>query len=97
MKLFHSYDYNEQWTFSSLILYIGSRESIHYVSDLSCYIEQRKHISPTIDIDLRINYDYDKQLNFFAELVNVLNHDYTTWDELPVNSRQLNLGLNYHF
>lgn len=97
MKLFHSYDYNEQWTFSSLISYIGSRESIHYVSDLSCYIEQRKHISPTIDIDLRINYDYDKQLNFFAELVNVLNHDYTTWDELPVNRRQLNLGLNYHF
>ncbi len=97
VKLFNIYDFNEQWSFSSLISYIGSRESIFYVSDLSCYTEERKSISPSVDIDLRANYDFDKQLNFFVELVNVLNQDYEVWNELPVNRRQLNVGVNYLF
>jgi len=97
LGLYVDYHYNDQWFISTAARYIGDREALTYSEGIYCYEEVAAQLSPVLDVNLKVNFAYSKQLGFYFEAANLLNQDFILWQECPVLGRQLNFGAKYRF
>lgn len=97
LQVNNTYDYDEHWHINTSLKYIGKRESLAFVNDISCYSEELEDINASIDIDINLKYSYQKQWSFYVSLLNLLNEDILLWEETPIMGRQLKIGAVYKF
>lgn len=97
LELRDNFIYDDKWSLVSALKYIGKRAHLYYVNGQSCYVEEARSISASLDVDIRVNYKYEKQWDLYLELVNLFNEDYVSWNTTPILGRHLNIGASYKF
>ena len=97
LGLYGAYHYNDQWFISSSARYLGEREALSFNEGLYCYSEEADVLSTVLDVNLKVNFAYNKQLGFYLEALNLLDQDFILWQQNPVLGRQVNFGAKYRF
>ena len=97
LGLYGTYHYNDQWFISYSARYLGEREDLRFNQDYSCYFEEAVVLSSVLDLNLKVNFAYNKQLGFYLEALNLLDQDFILWQQNPVLGRQVNVGVKYRF
>ena len=70
------YYYDNQWFINSSVRYIGDREALTYSEGIYCYKEVATQLSSVLDLNVKVNFAFSKQLGFYLEAVNLLNQDF---------------------
>ena len=97
LGLYGAYHYNDQWSLSSSLRYLGEREVLSFNGDLCCYLEEVEVLPAIIDVNIKVNFAYNKQFGFYFEALNLFDQDFILWQQNPVLGRQLNFGAKYRF
>jgi len=97
LGLYGAYHYNDQWNISSSLRYLGEREVLSFNGDLCCYLEESEVLPAIMDVNIKIDFAYNKQIGFYFEGLNLLDQDFILWQQNPVLGRQVNFGAKYRF
>lgn len=97
LGVYTAYQYNNQWTVRSSLRYLGGREVLSQVSGQNGSFIKVEDLPAVVDFNLKLNFVYDKQFDFYMEALNILDEDFILWEQNPVLGRQLNLGCTYRF
>ena len=73
LGLYGAYHYNDQWFISSSARYLGEREALSFNEGIYCYSEEADVLSTVLDVNLKVNFAYNKQLGFYLEALNLLD------------------------
>jgi len=97
LGLYGAYHYNDQWFISSSVRYLGEREALSFSENLYSYVEEVDALPAIMDVNMKVNFAYNKQLDFYFEGLNLLNQNFIFWQQNPVLGRQVNFGAKYRF
>lgn len=90
-KLFSEYKINKNLTVNTDIFYISGIKSMDVLT-----LESIK-LNPIIDLNLGVEYSFNKKLSTFLQLNNLLSKDYQFYQYYPVRGFNLLLGATYSF
>lgn len=84
------YNLNDYWNFNIAAYIEGKRDALDYQGNS---IE----LKPICDIQLGCDYNYNKDLSFYAEMKNLIHNKYQIYYDYPSYGFQVFIGLKYRF
>lgn len=78
---------------------VGPRKALYQVNDqtLSTTLYEEQQIKTILDVNLGVDYNFNKQFNFFLDARNILNQSYEVWQGYNHPRMLVILGVQYTF
>ena len=93
LSMISNYKINDSWAFGASLFFSGIRKDNYQgLTDISVV-----EIDSFIDLNLKIEYQYNTNWSFFANGLNLVAGSYEKWHNYPVQGLQILAGAKYHF
>lgn len=93
LSMISNYKINDSWAFGASLFFSGIRKDNYQdLTDISVV-----EIDSFIDLNLKIEYQYNTNWSFFANGLNLVAGSYQKWHNYPVQGLQILAGAKYHF
>ena len=93
LSVISNYKMNDLWAFGASLFYTGVRKDNYQALTGLKIIE----LDPFVDLNLKIDYKYNTNWNFYVNGLNLVAGSYQKWYNYPVQSLQILAGAKYQF
>ena len=88
----------DKWNAGFKLFYVGERkDEFTQVSNSGIFAPQVRSLAGYFDVNMNVNYQYNKRLGFFVNGNNLANQSYQRWMNFTAQGIQVLLGATYKF